>query len=187
MKDLTLNGYSSKFIQQTVQPTQTPNKLNNNALGFTCIPYVGGVSEQVKRVLCNAGVQTAYKPMQSLGDIFGKPKDKQADSKIKGIVYKFECPDCPFTYIGESKKSWKSRRAEHKPGMQPEIKSPIKDHAETTGHKTSMDMLRSYRRECKIHTRDSSLNLCTRCWTKDQQVNIIISTNLHAISAVMQR
>ena len=46
-----------------------------------------GVSEQVKRVLCNAGVQTAYKPMQSLGDIFGKPKDRQADSEIKGIVY----------------------------------------------------------------------------------------------------
>ena len=63
------------------------------------------MSEQVKRVLCNAGVRTAYKPMQSLGDIFGKPKDKQADSEIKGIVYKFECPDCPFTYIGESKRS----------------------------------------------------------------------------------
>ena len=56
MKDLALNGYSIKFIQQTVTPTETPNKLDNNALGFACIPYVGGVSEQVKRVLCNAGV-----------------------------------------------------------------------------------------------------------------------------------
>ena len=85
-----------------------------------------GVSEQVKRVLCNAGVRTAYKPMQSLGDIFGKPKDKQADSEIKGIVYKFEYPDCPFTYIGESKRSWKSRWAEHKPGVRPEIRSELK-------------------------------------------------------------
>ena len=139
VKDLALNGYSSKFIQQTVQTTETPNKSDNNALGFTCIPYVRGVSEQVKRVLCNAGVRTAYKPMQSLGDIFGKPKDKQADSEIKGIVYKFECPDCPFTYIGESKRSWKSRWAEHKPGVRPEIRSAIKDHAETTGHETCMD------------------------------------------------
>jgi hypothetical protein len=32
--------------------------------------------------------------MPSLGDIFGKAKDKQADSETKGIVYKFECPDC---------------------------------------------------------------------------------------------
>ena len=148
MKDLALNGYSSKFIQQTSQPTETPNRLNNNSFGFTCIPYMHkrGVSEQTKRVLCSADVRTAYKPMPSLGDIFGKAKDKQADSEIKGIVYKFECPDCPFTYIGESKISWKSRWAEHKPGVRPEM--------------------------CKIHTRGSSLNLCTQCWTKDQQMNI---------------
>ena len=131
-------------IQQTVQPTETPNKSNNNALGFTCIPYVRGVSEQVKRVLCNADVRTTYKPIQSFGDIFRKPKYKRrADSEIKGIVYKFECPDCPFTYIGEIKRSWKSRWADHKPGVRPEVKSAIKDHAQTTGHETSMDNLRS--------------------------------------------
>ena len=73
--------------------------------------------------------------MQSLGEVFGQPKDKQADSEIKGIVYKFECPDCPFTYIAETKRRW----AEHKPGVRPEIKSAIEDHAETTGYETSMD------------------------------------------------
>jgi hypothetical protein len=104
MKDLALNGYSSKFIQQTSQPTETPNRLNNNPLGFTCIPYIRGVSEQTKRVLCSAGVRTAYKPMPSLGDIFGKAKDKPLKQRVlyietKGIV----------TYIGESKRSWKSR------------------------------------------------------------------------------
>jgi hypothetical protein len=77
--------------------------------------------------------------MPSLGDIFGKAKDKRADSEIKGIVYKFEFPDCPFTYIGGSKRSWKSRWAEHKPGVRPEIKSAIENHAETTGHETSME------------------------------------------------
>jgi hypothetical protein len=102
MKDLALNGYSSKFIQQTSQPTETPNRLNNNPLGFTCIPYIRGVSEQTKRVLCSAAVRTAYKPMPSLGDIFGKAKDKQAGSETKGIVYKFECPDCPLGHGGLS-------------------------------------------------------------------------------------
>ena len=105
--------------------------------------YVKGLSEQIKRVLSNVGVRTAYKPMYSLGNAFGKLKDKQAVSEIKGIVYKFECPDCPFTYIGESKRSWKSRWAEHKPGVRPEIKSAIKDHAESTGHDASMEKARS--------------------------------------------
>ena len=64
--------------------------------------------------------------MPSLGDIFGKAKDKQTDSKIKGIFYKSECPDCPFTYIGESKRSWKSRWAEHKPDVGPEKSLQLK-------------------------------------------------------------
>ena len=110
--------------------------------------------------------------MQSLGDIFGKPKDKQEVSETKSIVYKFECPDCPFTYIGKSKRSWKSRWAEHKPGVRPEIKSAIKDHAETTGHETSMDSAKIIEKRVQIHTRDSSLNPFPWCWTKDQQMNI---------------
>ena len=106
-----------------------PSGLNNNTAGFTSLPYVKELSEQIKRVLSNVGVRTAYKPMYSLGNAFGKLKDKQAVSEIKGIVYKFECPDCPFTYIGESKRSWKSRWAEHKPGVQ----------VSQTGHDASME------------------------------------------------
>ena len=141
MKDLALNGYPSKFIQQTSQliETHAPSGLNNNTAGFTSLSYVKRLSEQIKRILFNFGVRTAYKPMYSLSDAFGKLKDKQAVSEIKGIVYKFECPDCPFTYIGKSKRSWKPRLAEHKPGVRPEIKSAIKDHAESTGHDASME------------------------------------------------
>ena len=140
MKDLAPNGCPSKFIQQISQliETHAPSGLNNNTAGFTSLPFVKGPSEQIKRV-CNVGVHTAYKPMQSLDDAFGKLKDKQAVSEIEGIVYRFECPDCPFTYIGESKRSWKLWWAEHKPGVHPEIKSTIKDHAESTGHEASME------------------------------------------------
>ena len=141
MKDLALDGYPSKFIQQTSQliETHAPSGLNNNTAGFTSLHYIKGLTEQIKRVLSNFGVRTAYKPMYCLGDAFGKLKDKQTVSEIKGIVYKFECPDCLFTYIGESKRSWKSRWAERKPGVRPGIKSAIKDHAESTGHEASIE------------------------------------------------
>ena len=39
----------------------------------------------------------------------------------------------------ESKRSWKSRWAEHKPGTRPQIESAIKVHAETTGHDVCME------------------------------------------------
>ena len=68
-KVLALNGYPSKFIQQTSQliETHAPSGLNNNTAGFTSLPYVKGLSEQIKRVLSNVGVRTAYNPMYSLG------------------------------------------------------------------------------------------------------------------------
>ena len=42
MEDLALNGYPSKFIQQTSQliETHAPSGLNNNTAGFTSLPYV---------------------------------------------------------------------------------------------------------------------------------------------------
>ena len=52
---------------------------------------------------------------------------------MKGIAYKVSCRKCPFTDIGESKRSWKSRGAELKPGTNGNIGSAVKQHAETTG------------------------------------------------------
>ena len=54
-------------------------------------------------------------------------------------LYKFKCKSCDFTYVGESKRSWKSRWAEHKPGTRRMIESSIKEHAETTGHDVQSD------------------------------------------------
>ena len=140
MQELKINGYPEKFIFQTTSSRSFSNTNDEPEIkGLSCIPYMKGISEQVKQLLKSAGVRTIYKPMPSLGDIFGKPKDKQKITEVKGIVYKFECPDCSFKYVGESKRSWKSRWAEHKPGVRPEIKSAIKDHAESTGHNASMD------------------------------------------------
>jgi hypothetical protein len=41
-----------------------------------------------------------------------------------GIIYKFECP-CDLTYIGESKRNFKTRILEH---QRPSLKSSVKDH-----------------------------------------------------------
>ena len=50
------------------------------------------------------------------------------------IIIKRGVRTCPFTYVGESKRSCKSRGAEHKPGTNGNIGSAAKQHAETTGH-----------------------------------------------------
>ena len=49
---------------------------------------------------------------------------------------KSELQNVSITYIGESKRSWKSggRGPEHKPGTNGNVGSAVKQHAETSGH-----------------------------------------------------
>ena len=79
-------------------------------------------------------LKTAFKPLKTLDHVFKKPKDRPTKEHLKGIVYKVSCRTCPFTYVGENKRSWKSRGAEHKPGNNGNMGSAVKQHAETTGH-----------------------------------------------------
>ena len=85
-------------------------------------------------MLSRENVRTTFKPVKTLGSIFKKPKDRPATNQIKGIVYKVKCKTCDFAYVGESKRSWNSRGAEHKPGTRSNNESAIRFHAETTDH-----------------------------------------------------
>ena len=99
---------------------------NNEQKRFVAIPYVEGVSERVLRILKTENIKTALKPVRTLGDVFKKPKDRPETNQVTGTVYKVACKSCSFVYIGESKRSWKSRGAERKPGTNTNTESLIK-------------------------------------------------------------
>ena len=137
--DLKVNGYPQSFIDRCLVPaqetTQPENQENQESpKGYASIPYIKGVSERVRRVLSRENVRTTFKPVKTLGSIFKKPKDRPATNQIKGIVYKVKCKTCDFAYVGESKRSWNSRGAEHKPGTRSNNERAIRFHAETTDH-----------------------------------------------------
>ena len=132
---LELNGYKRTFIDKTItDDTATRHNTEFEFRGSTCLPYVKGVSDRVKNILTGVGIRVAFKPVLTVANIFGKPKMKHSDDRMKAIVYKFKCRSCSFTYIGESKRCWCSRWLEHKPGVRRENFSATKEHAESTGH-----------------------------------------------------
>ena len=142
LQDLILNGYNKTFIKKVCSPKNKVHRTQNiTPRGFSCLPYIKGTSERIKRILVEAGIKTAFKPVKTLSNVFQRPKERPSENQIKGIVYKFKCKSCPFTYIGETKRSWNSRWLEHKPGVRKRNESAIKDHAEKTGHDvTSTDV-----------------------------------------------
>jgi len=111
ISDLEANGYPESFIKSVGESnrTSTQPRPQENPKAYASIPYVKGVSECIQRILSRENIRTAFKPVQTLGNFFKKPKDQPTKEQLKGIVYKVTCRTCFFTYVGESRRNWKSR------------------------------------------------------------------------------
>ena len=121
-------------------PTNSLKMLPTRS-GLAVVPYAQGVSERVKRTLQQFNIKTAFKPIRTLASILKKPKDRSPEERIAGIVDRVECKDCDFSYIGESKRCWASRRVEHDSARAASKESAIRQHAEnprtTSTHATA--------------------------------------------------
>ena len=98
-----------------VLPFRDDNTYNEEYKPYACIPYIpGGLSYQLKRSLTKAGVNTCFKSGTKLVNILcGKNKTKVDPSQKKG-VYKYVCPKCNKTYIGQTSRCCQTRWQEHK-------------------------------------------------------------------------
>ena len=128
------NGYPVTFISTTPRPKADQMESQPKPAGVAVIPYVQGVSDRVKRVLKQNNVKAVFKPTTTLASIFKKPKDRPPMDKVTGVVYKVECKDCTFSYVGESKRCWASRSVEHDPARAASKTSAIRHHTEVTDH-----------------------------------------------------
>lgn len=130
----TANGYPGSLLRKCLCNKTRPRQSQERPLGFAVLPYVKGAFDCMGRVLWKFRIWTAFRPVRTLAQIFKKPKDQPAIERVQGIVYNVSCHDCAFTYVGESKRLWSSRRAENDPGHVSNRESAIKQHTESTDH-----------------------------------------------------
>ena len=129
---LQVNGYPTKFIENAAQPRSGPQNHHPDPAGLAVVPYVQGISDRVKRTLQQFNIKTAFKPIRTLASVFKNRRTVHRKKKLTGIVYRVECKDCGFSYIGESKRCWASRRVEHDPARASSKESAIRQQAEKT-------------------------------------------------------
>ena len=70
------------------------------------------------------------KPDKTIGNILPSSKDPIAEHEKSRLVYKIPCADYEFVYVGQTKRDFKSRVAEHKravKNVEPE-KSALCEH-----------------------------------------------------------
>ena len=127
-------------IAQLAQFTQLA-KLANYFAQRPPLPYGQGTSERIGRILNEAGVKVAMKPVKTISNILTSPKDPIAEHEKSRLVFEIPCADCEFVYVGQTKRDLKSRVAEHKRSVknaEPE-KSALCEHLMWFDHRINWE------------------------------------------------
>ena len=114
------------------------------------IPYIRGLSEQVRRLYKKYNIPAYYKPSNTLCQQLARPKDPVPKERVLGPIYHVSCEDCGKDYIGETERSFKARFDEHK--RPSSVNSEVSRHIyqENPGHSVSLTGSRILRwnKEC---------------------------------------
>ena len=98
--------------RQKIRP-HTRNTDSDRAKGHATVPYIGGATEPISRLIRKTGVAAHAKNHTTIRSILVAHKDKDNHQDKRGVVYQLTCHDCEASYIGETERSLKQRLKEH--------------------------------------------------------------------------
>ncbi len=116
-----------------------PTRENKKKKVFITLPYTNSncdkVAEELKKLVNiyydDIDLNVAFKAPKTIRDYFPY-KDKVTDILEKSlVVYHIKCKDCANDYIGETKRTFKKRLAEHR---NPKSESALSKHQQATNH-----------------------------------------------------
>ena len=87
---------------------EKPRRPTNSFKSFTCFPYIHGATDKIQHVLKDVGVRVAMRSFVTSWKSLPSPKDPLDVNEITGIIYQVPCRNCPFVYIGQTKRDLKS-------------------------------------------------------------------------------
>ena len=140
-KVLGWNGYPKSFISSsTKHHSNNKNQESHTDEIKVFIPYVQGMSEDIRRVCRQHGIKTIFKSAPTLRSRLTKVKYQLPIDKHSGIVYEIPCT-CGKVYVGETIRRLGTRIKEHKEACQSCSldKSAIAEHAWTEHHPIKWD------------------------------------------------
>ncbi len=93
-KALEVCGYSHFAVANARNPPERQSSTSNPNKGSVVVPYVGGVTEGLRRVLGSRGVTVHFKPKNLLRSCLGLPKDQINKTEKCHTVYNLKCKNC---------------------------------------------------------------------------------------------
>ena len=139
---LRQNGYPSAFIRSSSKPprqdmeaTEALPLEEEHRPPLVMLPYIEGVSEDVKWVCRKFGMKVVFRSGQSLRSMLTKVKDPLMIEKQAKVVYRVPC-SCGEAYIGETVRRLETKVKEHRDACQKGAleKSALAEHAWMNHH-----------------------------------------------------
>ena len=146
-KVLSVAGYSKWAWQAPGRKKIRPHPRNTDsdrAKGHVTLPYIGGVTEPISRLIRKTGVAAHAKPHTTIRSILVAPKYKDHPQDKCGVVYQLTCHDCEASYIGETERVLKQRLKEHQKDS-----SPVGHHMWYNKHKVDSQNIRIVDRDSR--------------------------------------
>ena len=119
------------------------------------IPFIKGLTEPVKRIFKQYGIQTYVKPTNTLRQLLCHPKDKAKKELTTGPIYHISCDgsdknnSCQASYIGETERTLKTCFQEHCRPSSATSEVCRHIHQDCPGHSVSLQSTQILAREPK--------------------------------------
>ena len=140
---LKQNGYPANFIrdastppmQETADTSGRDEEQEREKEPLVVIPYVAGMSEDIRRVCRKFNIRVVFKSGRTLRSMLTKVKDTLPLGKQSNVVYRIPC-SCGQVYIGETKRRLETRLKEHRDACERGMmeKSAVAEHAWENHH-----------------------------------------------------
>ncbi|KAL9983204.1 hypothetical protein ACROYT_G005342 [Oculina patagonica] len=143
--------------KKKITKTRKPNTSAEPVAEFkftAVLPYVKGLSEQLRRCLQQQGVRAVFKSETTLRLQLVRPKDAVDSTKQDGVVYRIPC-ECGKVYIGETGRPMQDRIKEHDRDIRlaRTQTSAVAEHTNNTGHYPLWNEVKFIDRDSHWYTR----------------------------------
>ena len=139
---LKQNGYPGAFIRSSALPppqdaeeSLETEPQEEDRPPLVMLPYVAGVSEDIRRVCRKFDMRVVFKSGRTLRTMLTKVKDTLPTEKHSRVVYRVPC-SCGQVYIGETVRRLETRMKEHQDACRRGMveRSAIAEHAWENQH-----------------------------------------------------
>ncbi|KYN09517.1 hypothetical protein ALC57_18364 [Trachymyrmex cornetzi] len=104
----------NKTLKQNNDITTQNDKDDMEIKTWFTIPYTEGIDGKFREVVRDLDVNLSFYSLNKLNCFIGPQKDRLSNLQQKNVIYKINCKDCDASYVGQTKRTLKTRVKEHK-------------------------------------------------------------------------